>query len=90
MGILTRCITAISGFVMVLLLTGCWDRVEVNDLTLVMAAGLDKKGDKISLSRYSFLSLPAVGVVAVAVEEANPARERAALPPRLSSERRRE
>jgi spore germination protein KC len=34
-----------------LLLTGCWDRVEINDLALVMATGLDKTDDdKIELS----------------------------------------
>ncbi|HZH61585.1 MAG TPA: Ger(x)C family spore germination protein [Metabacillus sp.] len=34
-----------------ILLTGCWDRVELNDLALVMAAGLDKSDDdKIELS----------------------------------------
>ncbi|CAG7645760.1 Ger(x)C family spore germination protein [Paenibacillus allorhizosphaerae] len=30
----------------VLLLTGCWDRTEVNDLAIIMAAGLDKKTEK--------------------------------------------
>lgn len=29
----------------VLLLTGCWDRQEVNDLALVIATGIDKKSD---------------------------------------------
>ncbi|GHH99427.1 Ger(x)C family spore germination protein [Neobacillus kokaensis] len=28
-----------------LFLTGCWDRVEINDLALVMATGLDKAND---------------------------------------------
>ncbi|MFM1651899.1 Ger(x)C family spore germination protein [Brevibacillus sp. B_LB10_24] len=36
---------------MVLLLTGCWDRREVNDLAIVTAAGVDKKtGKTIELS----------------------------------------
>jgi spore germination protein KC len=34
-----------------ILLTGCWDRVEINDLALVLATGLDKTDDdKIELS----------------------------------------
>ncbi|MFK2826915.1 Ger(x)C family spore germination protein [Bacillus sp. B190/17] len=28
------------------LLTGCWDRTEINDLAIVTAAAIDKKGDK--------------------------------------------
>lgn len=32
--------------IMVLLLSGCWDRKEVNDLGLVTAAGIDKISDK--------------------------------------------
>ncbi len=34
-----------------LFLTGCWDRVEINDLALVLATGLDKSdGNRIELS----------------------------------------
>ncbi|GAB6933558.1 hypothetical protein JCM14719A_19110 [Calditerricola satsumensis] len=41
-----------------LLLTGCWDRVEINDLALVTAAGLDKgKGKTVKLSLQ--LAVPA-------------------------------
>ncbi|MFO7248705.1 MAG: Ger(x)C family spore germination protein [Bacillota bacterium] len=40
------------------LLTGCWDRVEINDLALVTAAGLDKgNGNTIKLSLQ--LAVPA-------------------------------
>jgi spore germination protein KC len=28
------------------LLVGCWDRIEVNDLALVMATGIDKASDQ--------------------------------------------
>ena len=31
-------------FVGYFLLSGCWDRVEVNDLAIVTAAGFDQKG----------------------------------------------
>jgi len=38
------------------LLTGCWDRVEVNDLALITAAGIDKKtSKKIELSVQVFV-----------------------------------
>ncbi|WP_282940992.1 Ger(x)C family spore germination protein [Paenibacillus sp. RC67] len=53
--------TSISICLMVLLLAGCWDRVEVNDLTLIMAAGLDKKDDKLSLSIEVFVPQPSGG-----------------------------
>ena len=40
----------------VLLACGCWDRTEVNDLALVMAAAIDKKeGNRIELSVEIFL-----------------------------------
>ncbi|WP_245552849.1 Ger(x)C family spore germination protein [Brevibacillus massiliensis] len=40
----------------VLLLTGCWDRKEVNDLAIVTAAGVDKKAGKtIELSVQVFI-----------------------------------
>ncbi len=61
MGILLRCIIAINCCLVVLLQSGCWDRVEVNDLTLIMAAGLDKKDDKISLSVEVFVPKPSGG-----------------------------
>ncbi|MCZ8515132.1 Ger(x)C family spore germination protein [Paenibacillus filicis] len=34
----------------VLPLAGCWDRKELNDVVLIMGAGIDKKGDKIEAS----------------------------------------
>ncbi|TBL80283.1 Ger(x)C family spore germination protein [Paenibacillus thalictri] len=43
---ITRHILIVISFcVMGPLLAGCWDRTEVNDLALIMAAGLDKKSD---------------------------------------------
>lgn len=33
------------GFICVLLLTGCWDRTEINDLAFVTATGIDKLGE---------------------------------------------
>lgn len=37
-------------------LTGCWDRNEVNDLALILAAGIDKgKGDNIELSAEIYI-----------------------------------
>lgn len=45
-----------------MLLTGCWDRMEVNDLALVMATGIDKKDDKtIELSVQVFIPRAAGG-----------------------------
>ncbi len=40
----------------ILLLSGCWDRVEVNDLAIVTGAGIDKSGDnQIELSLQIFI-----------------------------------
>lgn len=40
----------------VIFLSGCWDRQEVNDLALIMAAGFDKKADnKIELTVLVFI-----------------------------------
>ncbi|NOU88383.1 Ger(x)C family spore germination protein [Paenibacillus sp. LMG 31460] len=33
-------------FLVVLLLDGCWDRVEINDVALITAVGIDKKDDE--------------------------------------------
>lgn len=46
----------------VLLLTGCWDRTEVNDLALITAAAIDKKNEKmIELSVQVFIPRAAGG-----------------------------
>ena len=49
----------------VILLTGCWNRVEINDIAIVTAIGLDLiEGDKIRLSLQVALPSklgPAVG-----------------------------
>lgn len=43
-----------------LFLTGCWDRTEVNNLALIMAAGIDKsKNNMIELSVQVFIPRPA-------------------------------
>ncbi|AFC32877.1 germination protein, GerC family [Paenibacillus mucilaginosus 3016] len=45
----------LCGF-LILTLTGCWNRVEVNDLALIMAAGIDKKDeDGIELTAQIFI-----------------------------------
>ncbi|MBD0379506.1 Ger(x)C family spore germination protein [Paenibacillus sedimenti] len=46
----------------ILLLSGCWDRTEVNDLALVTAAGIDRKTEKrIELSVQVFIPRAAGG-----------------------------
>lgn len=46
--------TVING--VILLLTGCWDRLEVNDMAIVTAAAIDKKDDnQIELSVQVFI-----------------------------------
>lgn len=41
---------------LLLLLSGCWDRIEINDLAIVTAAAIDKKGDdQIELSLQIFI-----------------------------------
>ena len=37
-----------------LCLTGCWDRVEVNDLAIVTGTAIDKKDDEIELTIQIF------------------------------------
>jgi spore germination protein KC len=43
---ISRWLTFLFISIIVLLLSGCWDRKEVNDLGLVTAAGIDKISDK--------------------------------------------
>lgn len=51
MNALTKVMLSISIYSCTLFLTGCWDRVELNDLALVVATGLDlTDDDKIELS----------------------------------------
>lgn len=47
--------------ILVLLLTsGCWDRVEVNDMALIISAGVDSKGgDEIEMTVQVFIPNPA-------------------------------
>ncbi|MFD0679802.1 MULTISPECIES: Ger(x)C family spore germination protein [unclassified Paenibacillus] len=46
----------VSLLIILMMLTGCWDRTEVNDLALVLATGIDKKDDKtIELSVQVFI-----------------------------------
>ncbi len=42
-------------------LTGCWDRVEVNDLAIVTGTAIDKKGDEIELTIQIFIPKAAGG-----------------------------
>lgn len=37
-------------WVVLLMLTGCWDRREINDVAFVLAGGADKEGDRIRIS----------------------------------------
>lgn len=49
-------------FFALLCLTGCWDRTEVNNIALIMAAGIDKSEDeKIELSVQIFIPKPSEG-----------------------------
>lgn len=49
-------------FLVLLSLTGCWDRTEVNDIALIMAAGIDKgEAEKIKLSVQIFIPKPTDG-----------------------------
>ncbi|WP_419887716.1 Ger(x)C family spore germination protein [Neobacillus niacini] len=42
-----------------MVLTGCWDRTEINDLALILAAGIDKgKNNNIELSVLVFIPRP--------------------------------
>jgi spore germination protein KC len=53
---IARVFAVFSLFPSLLLLSGCWDRTEVNDLALITAAGIDKKSDKtIELSVQLFI-----------------------------------
>ncbi|MCM3654755.1 Ger(x)C family spore germination protein [Metabacillus litoralis] len=46
-------------FFTMVFLAGCWDRTEVNDIALIMAAGIDKSDDeKIELSVQVFIPKP--------------------------------
>lgn len=40
----------VIGVAVLLLLTGCWDRREINDVAFVLAGGADKEGDNILIS----------------------------------------
>ncbi|MCM3132467.1 Ger(x)C family spore germination protein [Paenibacillus polysaccharolyticus] len=43
------------------LLTGCWDRIEINDLAIVLATGVDYKNDQIELTSQIFIPRKAGG-----------------------------
>lgn len=45
----------LSAAMSLLCLTGCWDRVEVNDIAIVTGTAIDKKGDEIELSIQIFI-----------------------------------
>lgn len=42
---LSRSIALAAGLSIAMLLTGCWDRTEVNDIAIVLASGIDKEKD---------------------------------------------
>ncbi|MFF2887391.1 Ger(x)C family spore germination protein [Paenibacillus sp. NPDC057967] len=53
---LIRVIAAISA---IALLTGCWDRIEVNDIAIILGAGIDQEKDnKVKLSVEIYLPSP--------------------------------
>lgn len=43
------------------LLSGCWDRTEINDLAIVLATGVDYKDDKVELTAQIFIPRKAGG-----------------------------
>ncbi|NIK21719.1 Ger(x)C family spore germination protein [Paenibacillus lupini] len=47
---LSRAISISIIWVILLMLTGCWDRREINDVAFVLAGGADKEGDNIRIS----------------------------------------
>ncbi|WP_449619913.1 hypothetical protein [Robertmurraya sp. Marseille-Q9965] len=55
--------------VIMLVLTGCWDRTEVNDLAFVTATGIDKLEDNLFQVSIQVLSLVQWVVLVEAVEE---------------------
>ncbi|MBB6444299.1 Ger(x)C family spore germination protein [Bacillus benzoevorans] len=50
-----RIMLLFSAAMSLLCLTGCWDRVEVNDLAIVTGTAIDKKGEEIELSIQIFI-----------------------------------
>lgn len=44
-----------------LLFTGCWDQMELNDLALITAAAIDKKGESVELTVQVFTPKPPEG-----------------------------
>lgn len=44
-----------------ILLTGCWDRIEINDLAIVLATGVDYKNDQVELTSQIFIPRKAGG-----------------------------
>jgi spore germination protein KC len=59
---MARILFIISFCVSTLLLSGCWDRTEINDLAVITAAGIDTKTDKtIQLSVQVFIPRAAGG-----------------------------
>lgn len=48
---MNRCLRLILSFALLLpLLTGCWDRQELNELGIMLGLGVDKDGDMIKVS----------------------------------------
>lgn len=46
-----KCLQLILSFAVLLpLLTGCWDRQELNELGIMLGLGVDKDGDMIKVS----------------------------------------
>lgn len=63
MGIVRTCRMLIT-FVSVLscvVLSGCWDRIEINDMAIVMATGVDYENDKVHLTAQIFVPRKAGG-----------------------------
>ncbi|WP_165861202.1 Ger(x)C family spore germination protein [Paenibacillus paeoniae] len=52
-------IRVIAAIATVTLLTGCWDRIEVNDIAIILGAGIDQeKNNRVKLSVEIFLPSP--------------------------------
>ncbi|WP_434751259.1 Ger(x)C family spore germination protein [Paenibacillus amylolyticus] len=55
------CRTLLWSWLCCTLLTGCWDRIEINDLAIVLATGVDYKNDQVELTSQIFVPRKAGG-----------------------------
>lgn len=55
------CRTLLLSFLCCILLSGCWDRIEINDLAIVLATGVDYHNDQVELTSQIFVPRKAGG-----------------------------